>query len=96
MDAMARTKLLETFIKDKLPTVAARCSVEHIFKGKWNERKLAGVSLLEVPSKTLCDETLKTIQSSNVVLCDGSDVLRFDFAGTKRQLHRNACVHKAN
>ena len=94
-DASERSKILEGFLKEKLPSVAGRCHVEHICKGKWNERKLAGVSLLEFPSKSIRDDTLRLIKSNNLFLAESNKNVRFDYAKTKRQLHRNACVHKA-
>ena len=89
------TKLLETFLQDKLASVANKCSIEHVSKREWNERTRASVSILPFPTKSVRDETLKQIKTNNIFLSEGSNSLRFDFAKTKRQLHRNACVHKA-
>ena len=71
-DVGERTRILEDFLKEKLPSIAQRCNIEHVFKGKWNERKLAGVSILEFPSKTVRDEILKYLKTSNSFLNEGS------------------------
>ena len=90
-----RTQVIETFMRDKLGSLGNHARVEHVFKGKYNERKLAGVSLMQFPSKTDRDAALRLIKDSHLVLTDQGVNLRFDYAKTKRQLNRNFCVNKA-
>ena len=94
-DANARGLRIEEFLRTHFESLAARLRIEHVFKGKWNERVLGGISLVEFPTKKDRDDALQRIKSGNLSLMDGGETIRFAFAKTKKQLHRNFCVKKA-
>ena len=66
-----------------------------MYKGKFNGRKLASVSLVEFACKADRDAALRLIKDSHATLTDGGNNLRFDYAKTRKQLNRNFCVNKA-
>ena len=82
-------------MKNNIASVASRLDVEHVYKGKYNERKLSSVSLVVFPFKMARDEALKTIGDKHLSLSEGSNTIRFGYAKTKKQLFRNFAVNKA-
>ena len=80
-----RTQLIDTFLKEKLSSFGDLLRIEHVYKGKFHERKLATVSLVEFPSKVDRDTALQQIKNPHAVLTEQGNNLRFDYAKTKKQ-----------
>ena len=95
-DVNVRTKLVEEFFKNHFPSLSSRIDVEHVYKGKYHERKPNAISLVVFPSKTLRDEALKTIGAKGLILQEGGNPIRFGYAKTKKQLFRNFAVNQAS
>ena len=94
--AQARTTLLEEFIRSNFASEQGHVHIEHISKGPAHDRTLTGVSVIEFVSRTRRNAVLAGVKTKQLQLkeVDGNQ-LRVDYAKTKKQLNRNALMHKA-
>ena len=94
--ATERTILIEKFIHEHFSSEEGRVSIEHISKGPANNRTLTGVSVIEFGSKFVRNNALAKIKARNLQIQESDgNILRIDYAKSKRQISRNAFVHKA-
>ena len=94
-DPIKRTQIIENFLKEKLPQIANKVSIEHVYKGKFTDRKISGISIVQFASRQVRNDILQDIQNRNLPLQDSSSNIKFAYAKTKRQLRRNWCINQA-
>ena len=87
---------IQQFFQTHFNTLASSLHIEHIMKGPANDKKLGQVALVHFSSKSTKDSTLKLIIDQKLEFKDSTGhVCKIDHAKTKRQLHRNWAVRKA-
>lgn len=72
--AIESFKLIEEFLKEKFASFGDRLRIEHVCKGKFNERKLTGISLSEFLSEL----------KKEIVPCDSSGILTSSCSSRER------------